>query len=166
MDDWKQPSCLDDGRKRAPETCSNMQVDRQPSEPLYCDTHHTEGHFQAERQTVNMNSCKYCGKCFQTPYFLDMHQQVGCDMLVDDSEDEDSSAWIELVNASYLEHDDLYGEKVDALLEEEVSQPGIEVKVLQKPDEAVQTILEANAWFEHQWSPQGNHEDGELVYGI
>jgi hypothetical protein len=109
-------------------TCSNMQGDYgQAPEPLNCGGDLTPGHLQAGRQAVNisreehstMNSCKHCGKIFKTPYFLDMHQQIGCDMLVEDSEDDDPSAWDELVNASYRKHNGLYGEKMEDLQEEE-----------------------------------------------
>jgi hypothetical protein len=57
--------------------------------------------------------CEYCGVQFQSPHFLEKHQDKGCDMQEDDSDVEtaDNTTWTQLVNQAYDEHDKLYEEK-------------------------------------------------------
>ena len=98
-----------------------------PEKGITDDERCTTGHFKAGHQAVNisrnnhiiMYSCDYCGKFFQTQHFVDMHQQLGCDVLTDDLDEDDPSAWDELLEASYKKHDDLYEARMETLQEEE-----------------------------------------------
>ncbi len=82
----------------------------------------------SESQDVNRqdttNTCTHCGVLFQTPYFLNIHQQKGCVMQNDDDSDEDADErpWAGLVQLAYDKHKKLYGEKIEALEEEGMSE--------------------------------------------
>ena len=113
----------------------NTSVVKSQEEPLVSmcikdDSLLDKDHLLIESPAVNiignnredtMHSCRYCGNYFQTPYFLHMHNQLGCNMMcVEDSDDDVAPyAWNQLLKKAYRKHDDLYAKKIETLKEEE-----------------------------------------------
>ena len=93
-----------------------------------------KGEVEEERAHSSMNiravnimpSCGNCGTCFETPYFLKMHQHMGCIMPSDDDdgdkEEEKSNPWAGFLQQSFDKHSKVYNEKIDHYIKDGMSE--------------------------------------------
>ena len=83
-------------------------------------------HLPSSRQSVNtMPSCQNCGICFETPYFLKMHQHIGCILPNEDEiemEEEKSNPWATLLQQTFDKYNKAYSDRIDQLVEEGISE--------------------------------------------
>ena len=81
-------------------------------------------HLESGSQPVNiMSSCGECGLCFESPYFLKMHQDMGCILSSEDDDGEEkTNPWRGLLQQTFDKHNKEYNEKIDDYIEEGLSE--------------------------------------------
>ncbi len=77
---------------------------------------------QPEPESTNISTlemyCSDCGTMFKNQHYLTDHKMRGCEMEMDDDESGDEDIWCTLLDAAYTKYDHLYGNKVDDLQEQ------------------------------------------------